>query len=365
MVFQIKLQVNEDLSMALSCLFLLLITWIMTITSIDGRVETNNVTWYQQCCTNCPPVEVLVGTEVYNQSRYAMICQMGREGNEPYYATLFDKQNKIPVFSKFVVQSGSSPRKSKFLLEGDLVYPMDGYVHTENEINSFLHANNITNITIESTQATDGDYFNQSTSPTYQKGHLNPHASFRFSRDAVNSTHTYTNVAPQVSNFNLGTWKVVENTVRLYANGCPNHTAVVGVTPSRDSPLNGRVNIPSFFWTYLLCNRTISAILAPNTDNKNFNSSRLVTQLYLNESDLNHLLITLNSLSHSSIQHFENGTRHFRQEMHNYALPIPVGDIFSERLVCEPYVGNVNHCVGKKSKSVMNNPLYLLYTPFL
>ena len=338
------------------CLYLLLIIWIIGLPWTDGRVEQNINQWLQRCCTNCPDVRVLVGQDVINMSRYAWICQMGKDGDLPYYATLFDKDRKIPIFSKFVVQIGNCKRADCFILEGDLVAPMDGHLKTYQEITNKLHDwgwDNIHN-RIKSSQALDGDYDAQRSPKQYEKGHLNPHSSFCYVPDAVQSTFTYTNVAPQQASFNKGTWRIVEATMRLYAGSCNNHVAVVGVTPSNGEQLNSRVNIPSFFWTYLWCDGTIAAILAPNIENNVIKNDRLITHLYLKVEKLHNLLDALHNLFYSSRNEFVNNINNFRQEMKDHASPVPQGDIFFEKLDCEPYLNNVNRCVGNRSKSVMN-----------
>ena len=335
--------------MALYCLFVLLITWITAIPCTDGRVETNIERGYQQCCTDCPNITNLIGQD-YIKERYAIICQMGKKGKTSYYATLFDKWNKIPVFSKFVVRTEKLRRATSFLFEADLVCPIDGHLHNYSFILDKLNAkaNNVKEV-IQSTQASDYDYEHQSTKPKYQRGHLNPHASFCHSADAVQSTFTYTNVAPQVENFNLGTWSRVEETMRHYVNICPDHVAaVVGVTPSSNIPLNMRVNIPSFFWAYLQYSKYIVAILAPNQDNESIKERYLITQLYLPKGNLSLLLLALRNLSLSSRDNFEADINNFRQNMQPFALCPPEDDIFSEELTCLEADENIMKCVGNK-----------------
>ena len=341
---------------ATGCILLVTIA-IITVSITEGKVMTNINAWHQDCCQNCPNIMTLVGQEATNLTRYAMICQMGTAGSTPYYATFFDKVLKIPVFSRFSFHLGRCARVSSFLLEGDLTgVPMGGFIYTYAYIRNQLRRRGYNNADeqIQSTQAYDSDYILQRV---YQRGHLNPHRSFCNSDDAVQSTFTYTNVAPQVSNFNGGSWRQVEDSMRKYVEYCSTgHTVVVGVTSSNDLPLNGRVNIPSFFWVYVQCSGLIAAILAPNIENNLIKNNYLITQLYVEERYINCLLEAFNNLFYKSrnVNTISYLVTDFRNQMQRYAQPAPRGDVFPTMLDCWSCAGNVRCCFGNRSKSNRN-----------
>lgn len=51
----------------------------------------------------------------------------------------------------------------------------------------------------------------------YQRGHMCPAADRTFSHEAMRETFLLSNIAPQVPALNMGTWKVTEETARMWA----------------------------------------------------------------------------------------------------------------------------------------------------
>ena len=330
--------------MALFC-FILLVVCSTAIPYIDGKVLTNVNEWQRQCCQNCPDITALLGPGALNQQRYSMICQMGAEGRTPYYATFYDKTNRIPVFSKFAVRHGTCPRRNDFWYEGDLIAGiMDGFLHSYGEASAVA---NINDILLYQASTQDYEYSG------YDRGHLNPHNSFCDSDDAVRSTFTYTNVAPQVATFNRGAWRTVEATLRNHAlNRCPTtNTFVVGVIPSNNT-LNGRVNIPSHFWAYVRCNGYVWIFLAQNENNP------LLLNEYLPETAPSRLWNDILSLyNRRTKRDIKDELSMFWQKIQPFAVPSPKEDVFPESF---DYVPVENNSVENNCKSVIGTLCLLL-----
>lgn len=51
----------------------------------------------------------------------------------------------------------------------------------------------------------------------YQRGHMCPAADKSYSREAMRETFLLSNIAPQVPALNMGTWKITEETARMWA----------------------------------------------------------------------------------------------------------------------------------------------------
>uniref|UniRef100_A0A3P9LHA3 Uncharacterized protein n=1 Tax=Oryzias latipes TaxID=8090 RepID=A0A3P9LHA3_ORYLA len=167
-----------------------------------------------------PPVipGILEGGKILNQNRYKVICQTYE--NKRRFLTLYDTENKIPVFSAYRFTGAETGRpKVNWRTEPQL-------------------GNN---------QALDIDYVNNLG---YDRGHLYPN-SHAPDWDAKISTFTLTNVVPQSSSFNSGKWRTIEKETKcLMEKNCINASGkieafVVVLAEPGETKLNNKINIPS------------------------------------------------------------------------------------------------------------------------
>ena len=103
-------------------------------------------------------------------------------------------------------------------------------------------------------QAVNDDY--TGTTGVYDKGHLLP-VKHRDSQSCAVATFTLTNAAPQHKTFNRGQWRAKEAQVaNRLTTECLNrgfHAYIVtGVMPG-NAYINGRVNVPKYFWSAYCC----------------------------------------------------------------------------------------------------------------
>jgi endonuclease G len=92
----------------------------------------------------------------------------------------------------------------------------------------------------------------------YDRGHLAPSADFRWSETALSESYFYSNMSPQVAEFNRGAWADLESTIRGYIFQHP-ETQLYVVTggilreklPVIERSLN-RVSIPEYFFKVVL-----------------------------------------------------------------------------------------------------------------
>ncbi|XP_042279512.1 endonuclease domain-containing 1 protein-like [Thunnus maccoyii] len=174
-------------------------------------------------------------------TQYKMICQKTEDGYE--YATLYDTNNKIPVYSAYDFH-GIRTKTADWDVEPQLDDQNGGdFMASESKVNPCLRGKN---------QALDEDY----TKSNYDRGHLLP-VHHRHSQASADATFTLTNAAPQNPTFNRGQWRVKEAEVAdTLTTDCLNrgfHAYIVtGVVPGNTN-INNRVNVPSYFWSAYCC----------------------------------------------------------------------------------------------------------------
>nr|XP_060635668.1 endonuclease domain-containing 1 protein-like [Anolis sagrei ordinatus] len=198
-------------------------------------------------------------------SRPARICQ--RYKNQYRYATLYDKDNRIPVYSAYIYNPGTAKRPNTWMVEPQLV---DSTLQNEMESEgSFLYDSSSKEQALRNSQAVLQDYKNLTD---LNRGHLNPNGH-QPDRDAKASTFSLTNIVPQNIKLNGGTWNNYEQTTMARnTEGCRETFAVVGAVPGNNYIAGGRVNKPSYMWSAACCvvdnNHMRSwAIIARNDEN--------------------------------------------------------------------------------------------------
>ncbi|XP_054843833.1 endonuclease domain-containing 1 protein-like [Eublepharis macularius] len=176
----------------------------------------------------------------------ARICQ--RYKNQYRYATLYNKDKRIPVYSAYIYNPGTAKRPNNWMVEPQLVdLSLQPEMTSEGAL---LQKSRATQAELWNSQAILKDYKNLTN---YNRGHLNPN-SHQPDLDAKKSTFTLTNIVPQFIKLNGGTWNNYEQqTMMSNTQGCKETFALVGAVPGNNYIARGRVNKPSHLWSAACC----------------------------------------------------------------------------------------------------------------
>ncbi|RYY70444.1 MAG: DNA/RNA non-specific endonuclease [Chitinophagaceae bacterium] len=134
---------------------------------------------------------------------------------------------------------------------------------------------------VKSGSATEADYFLKKMKPDssfeydgfgYDRGHLAPSADFRWSRIALSESYYYSNMSPQLADFNRGAWGDLEDAIRgyMYSNPSTDLYVVTGPVLREGLPVIERsvhkVSIPEQYFKVVmdLKNKKAIAFLMPN-----------------------------------------------------------------------------------------------------
>lgn len=106
----------------------------------------------------------------------------------------------------------------------------------------------------------------------YDRGHLAPSADFRWSRTALSESYFYSNMSPQLADFNRGAWGDLEDAIRgyMYSNPKTELYVVTGPVLKNGLPVIERginkVSIPEQYFKVVmdLNNKKAIAFLMPN-----------------------------------------------------------------------------------------------------
>ncbi|MGH0152487.1 UNVERIFIED_CONTAM: hypothetical protein FKN15_060212 [Acipenser sinensis] len=207
------------------------------------------------------------------------ICQCLRNNNHVnyYYATLFDPQNKIPVYSAYRLQPDEALEVRTWYYEPQASQHFNITQHNSSEkergerrrrgegekrvsdpnsgeqaMQEYILGTQLQN------QARQEDY----AGTQYTLGHINPVShNQELGRDA---TCTYTNVVPQLANFNNVIWANHERDLRdQLLQKCRNSIryVLVGAVPSDKTFIgDGRVNVPSHIWSAYCCSNQVNGV---------------------------------------------------------------------------------------------------------
>ncbi|NWW33913.1 ENDD1 protein, partial [Panurus biarmicus] len=204
--------------------------------------------------------------EALEPQKPAWICQ--RYKNQYYFATLYDRKMRIPVYSAYIYQPGSGKRPKTWLVEPQLIGLT--YPKTMEKEWTLLNHYNVSLEKLSQSQAILHDYKNLTG---LNRGHLNPngHHDDYSSRAA---TFTLTNIVPQDEKLNGGAWNNYEQqTMIRRTQGCTTTYVIVGAVPGNNYIAKGRVNKPSHLWSAACCivdNSYIKAwaVIAENDKNQ-------------------------------------------------------------------------------------------------
>ncbi|XP_063180532.1 endonuclease domain-containing 1 protein-like [Chroicocephalus ridibundus] len=227
-----------------------------------GRSEV--VTSFQGSCPQfffrqTPPNQAL---EPQNP---AWICQRYR--NQYYFATLYDRTRRIPVYSAYVYHPAPGKRPKTWLVEPQLLGPT--YPKTMEREWTLLNNFHISLEQLSDSQAILKDFKNLTG---LNRGHLNP-SSHHNDSNSRTATFTLTNIIPQDEKLNGGAWNNYEQqTMIKKTQGCKTTYVVVGAVPGNNYIAKGRVNKPSYIWSSACCevdnnHRKAWAVIAENDKN--------------------------------------------------------------------------------------------------
>ncbi|NXE69491.1 ENDD1 protein, partial [Calcarius ornatus] len=185
--------------------------------------------------------------DAINPQKPARICQ--HYSNSYRYATLYDRDRRIPVYSAYKYQPGPGDRPHLWwFVEPQLINPSYSEdMATETYIQKTY---NVTLEQIGQSQAITRDYQNLQG---LDRGQLCPmdHQSGDNSKMA---TFTFTNIVPLDSTLNQGQWKDYENkTMARKTQGCKTTYVITGAVPGNTYVSNNRVNRPSHIWSAACC----------------------------------------------------------------------------------------------------------------
>lgn len=106
----------------------------------------------------------------------------------------------------------------------------------------------------------------------YDRGHLAPSADFRWSKLALSESYYYSNISPQLPDFNRGGWGDLEDALRGYLYAHPGVDLYVVTGPLLNYTLpkiergKNKVSIPKMYWKIALdlTNKKAIGFLMPN-----------------------------------------------------------------------------------------------------
>ncbi|XP_074873369.1 endonuclease domain-containing 1 protein-like [Carettochelys insculpta] len=222
------------------------------------------------------------GTEPqgFNHTQQAKICQ--KYENQHHFATLYDKQSRIPVWSAYTLHAGKCSKKTSetWKVEPQLSGEQEKEMKMERDVRN--------KTALKNNQATHADY----EKTGYDRGHLNP-SSFQCN-EGQNATYTLTNAAPMDPCFNRDRWSELERNLKnQLTKNCTEQQGkaflVTGVVPNtrqykipieKNDQRRGKVQdasrvvVPSHVWTAVCCEHSTNnkkfsfAFLGVNTPGK-------------------------------------------------------------------------------------------------
>ncbi|NXP06612.1 ENDD1 protein, partial [Thinocorus orbignyianus] len=243
---------------------MLLLLLLQVLASCLWLGHSDVVTSFQSCpqffFDETPPNNALL------PHKPAWICQ--RYNNQFYYATLYDRELRIPVYSAYRYKPGDDMRPGKiWMVEPQLIDP--DYPNGMEKVSTLIKNFNVSLEQIKDSQAVTEDYKNLTG---LNGGHLNP-TSHQPSFNSKKATFTLTNIIPQDEKLDNGAWNQYEvQTMTSKTKHCTTTYVVVGTVPGNNSIANGRVNVPSYIWSGACCDvgmdeRKAWGVIAKNDKN--------------------------------------------------------------------------------------------------
>ncbi|XP_038011425.1 endonuclease domain-containing 1 protein-like [Motacilla alba alba] len=175
----------------------------------------------------------------------AWICQ--RYNNSYHYATLYDRDKRIPVYSAYKYQPEEVKRPHKWWFVEPQLIGKNNLKEMEREVVLIQH--NFTLDEIQKSQAVNADY----NVTGFDRGHLCP-TGHMDTKEGKTATFTLTNAVPQGSILNNGRWNNYEHQTMIEeTKGCTSTYVITGAVPGNTYISNKRVNVPSHIWSAACC----------------------------------------------------------------------------------------------------------------
>ncbi|XP_047670084.1 endonuclease domain-containing 1 protein-like [Tachysurus fulvidraco] len=235
-----------------------LLALVLLLSTFSSLTLTKVVINFQKSCPmffiRSPNGKQIITPTVFKGSQYKQICQF--LNNKYTFATLYDTNNRIPVYSAYTFLGGNPPIQSEVWknepqLENIRNDPEMRKIAND-EMNGFLN------------QAVDRDFIENDI--YYSRGHVFPN-QYAADQNQADSTFTFTNIAPQTQHSNDEWATEVETPMRAEIqrvcrqNNKIEAFIVSGVVPGnkwipirrKDKIIDKGVNIPIFYWTAFCC----------------------------------------------------------------------------------------------------------------
>ncbi|NWY91817.1 ENDD1 protein, partial [Loxia curvirostra] len=188
-----------------------------------------------------------IPNDALNPNNPAWICQ--RFSNSYHYATLYDRDRRIPVYSAYKYQPGDAKRPHTWwFVEPQLIGK-----NNPKEMKTELFLKQEAKIPLEQIKASQAVLDDYKGLKGLDRGHLSPNGHHN-SRESKTATFTLTNIVPQDSSLNQGQWNIYESiTMPQLAEDCTTTYVITGAVPGKNSVAEGRVNRPSHIWSAACC----------------------------------------------------------------------------------------------------------------
>ncbi|RMC10512.1 hypothetical protein DUI87_13317 [Hirundo rustica rustica] len=217
-------------------------------------------------------------SDALHPKKLARICQ--RYSNSYHYATLYDRDRRIPVYSAYIYGTGSGkkPHTPWFVEPSTDTFSSfylaklinETYLKDMDTESSIEKKYKITAQQIGESQAINQDYNNLQD---LNRGHLSP-SGHQSGNNSKTATFTLTNIVPQNSTLNKGAWNDYETkTMAEKTEDCKTTYVITGAVPGNTNIPNNRVNVPSHIWSAACClvnkkRRKAWAVIAENDKNE-------------------------------------------------------------------------------------------------
>uniref|UniRef100_A0A8C3NTT3 ENDD1 protein n=1 Tax=Cyanoderma ruficeps TaxID=181631 RepID=A0A8C3NTT3_9PASS len=186
-------------------------------------------------------------SDALHPEKPAWICQWYR--NSCHFATLYDRDRRIPVYSAYIYQPGSGKKPHMWSFVEPQLIRHDSFKEMERE-SVLIDQHEFTLDQIKDSQAVLEDYKRMTG---LNRGHLSP-SGHQDGRESKTATYTLTNIVPQDRKLNNGQWSVYEGiTMPRMSKGCKTTYVITGTVPGNSYIAGGRVNRPSHIWSAACC----------------------------------------------------------------------------------------------------------------
>uniref|UniRef100_A0A8C9KY75 ENDD1 protein n=1 Tax=Serinus canaria TaxID=9135 RepID=A0A8C9KY75_SERCA len=183
-----------------------------------------------------------IPNDVLNPKNPAWICQCF--SHSYHYATLYDRDRRIPVYSAYKYQPGDAKRPHSWFVEPQVASSCVPGLRCTCKQHKF------TLDQIKESQAVLDDY---KQLKGLDRGYLSPNGH-QNSRESKTATFTLTNIVPQDSSLNQGQWNIYESkTMPTKTQGCTTTYVITGAVPGNNYVAEWRVNRPSHIWSAAFC----------------------------------------------------------------------------------------------------------------